>query len=506
MLNFQRSFLKGLLLYTFSFVVLSTIIFATPAFLGTDDYYHARIADEIIQQGRLRLDFPWLPLTILDTNHFVDHHLLYHLYVAPFMHLGGITGAKLATVSIAAAVFLATWLLLRQIKVPNAWLWTIGLFALSVPFIYRMLMIRTQGASLLLLIIALMFLFARRYRWLILVSFLYIWLYNGFVLILGFAAVYTLATWIADKKFVWQPLIYTGLGLLLGLVINPYFPQNLTFMIDHLGAKIDYAGGIPVGNEWYPYKIEVLMQNSPGALLALLIAFMAPSFSQTRRDRIETTLMFTALITLFMMLRSRRFIEYYPAFALLFCAAAWRHIRLQEWLPKWRLPAWGWKIRSSNWLLPSGAWVLVFLFSTVTISHAYNDARDARSVEYLAGAAKWLQENTPAGTMIFQTDWDDFTRLFYFNTANNYLVGLDPTYLQIADQQQWDQWRDITQGRISMPSQLIQTAFNATYVVSDTQHDAFENQAKNDPNMQLVYRDQYNYIWRIAPSTAQSNP
>ncbi|MBZ0284940.1 MAG: hypothetical protein K8L97_29665 [Anaerolineae bacterium] len=505
MLRIKSPWAQGLLLYSFCFAVLSVIIFATTAFLGTDDYYHARIAGEIIHQGKLRLDFPWLPMTILDNGRFVDHHLLYHLYVAPFMQFGGIAGAKLATVSIAAGVFLAVWLLLRQINVRHAWLWTVAMFALSVPFIYRMLMIRTQGASLLFLIIALMLLFARHYRWLVILAFAYVWLYNGFILLLGFAILYTLAAWIADKKFEWQPIIYTSFGLMLGLIINPYFPQNLAFITDHLGAKVDYADGIHVGNEWYPYKIETLMQNSPGALLALVIALIAPSFSPIKRDRVETTLMLTALITLFMLLRSRRFIEYYPAFALLYAAAAWRHIRLEEWLPEWRIPISQLKIRTPAWVLHSSTVAVLMLFSITTFTNVYDDVRNAQPVEYLAGASQWLQQNTATGALIFQTDWDDFTRLFYFNTANTYLVGLDPTYLQIADPQRWDQWRDITQGRVSTPSELIQTTFNATYIVSDTKHDAFEDQVRDDPNMQLVYRDQYNYIWRIAASSAQSS-
>src|SRR5690606_9455308 len=72
-------FLAG---FAAAFVLLTSI----NGFTGTDDYYHTRIAAQIFEQQALRVNFPWLPLTILSQTQFVDHHLLYHLYLAPWMH------------------------------------------------------------------------------------------------------------------------------------------------------------------------------------------------------------------------------------------------------------------------------------------------------------------------------------------------------------------------------------------------------------------------------------
>ncbi|HEX2906524.1 MAG TPA: hypothetical protein VHO69_06660 [Phototrophicaceae bacterium] len=491
--------LQGVLLYGLCFAVLSFLIFAAPGFFGTDDYYHARMGTEIITQGRLALDFVWLPKTILSQERFADHHLLYHLYIAPWTTLWGMTGAKLATVSIAAGVFAAIWWLLRQVGVRYVFLWTLALFATSVPFFFRLLMIRTQGASLLLLLLALSLLFARRYRWLLPLAFAYVWLYNGFVLILALAGLSLIATWITEKRLDWQPVVYTAFGLALGLIINPYFPQNLQFISDHLGAKVDLESSVRVGNEWYPYTTGVLLANSGGALLALGLGFLAPSFRQGHRDRSETTLLFAALLTLLMVFQSRRFIEYFPAFALLFAAAAWGRGPglLANWQSGFLIPL--------HWAIRLGTVAIVSLFVYGTLTQVYHDAQATQSPEYLAGAATWLRENTPAGTMIFQTDWDDFTRLFYYNTQNVYLVGLDPTYLEIADSQLWQQWVAITQGKIAQPSEVIQSEFGASYIVSDNGHDNFIRRANQDPNLERVYQDQFSSIWHISEAvTAQT--
>ncbi len=486
----RSGWLEGVALYLLCFTILSAIILATPGFLGTDDYYHARLATQIIDQGRLAINFPWLPMTILNPQQFVDHHLLYHLYIAPWTSLAGIDGAKLATVSIAAGVFLASWGLMRQIGVRYPAFWTLALFGLSVPFVYRMLMIRTQGASLLVLILALMFLFQRRYRGLILLGFAYAWLYNGFVLLLGFAVLYTAAQWIAERRLEWQPVVYCALGIGLGLVINPYFPQNLQFIFDHLVAKVDLESSVQVGNEWYPYTTGVLMQNSAGALLVLALAFLRSSFGAHKRDTIENTLLFAALLTLFMVLRSRRFIEYFPAFALLLCAAAWgRDVII---LPRLR------------WLMPVGAFAVLALFVGVTLTNTISDARGARDVNVFAGASDWLKQNAPPGTMIFQTDWDDFTRLFYYNTENIYLVGLDPTYLQLEDSHLWDEWVAITQGKVEQPSTVIRTTFGAEYIVSDQNHGDFERAVGDDPNIEQVYEDDYSIVWHVIPARVEN--
>jgi hypothetical protein len=473
-------------IYLLTFVVLSILIFATPVFLGNDDYYHARAAQQLLEQKRLAIQFPWLPKTLLDPQRFVDHHLLFHLYIAPWVELGGIPGAKLATVSIAAGVFAMMWLLLRQIGVHHKTLWTLGLFGLSTPFLYRLLMVRTQGASLLLLLLSLWLLFRRQHRWLVIIGFAYVWLYNGFLLLPAIVMLYCLVRWLCDAELEWRPLAYVAVGTIAGLIINPYFPANIQFIAEHLGAKVDIEGSINVGGEWYPYTTAALLQNSAGALLAFIVGIFFSSVSGRKEDTISTTLLFVALLTLFMVLKSRRFIEYFPAFALLYCAARWGRKSMS------------WPAHLNVWRRGLIGLSLVTLFSLmgITLVDTYRSIQQADD-DYFAQASLWLREHTPHGALIFQTDWDDFPQLFYHNTHNTYLVGLDPTYLQRANPQLWSPWVAITQGEIERPSAIIQKQFGAHYVISDVWHEAFAMQANQDPNMELVYRDKYSLIWRI---------
>lgn len=490
----------GLLLFGLSAALFAVILFAAPGFIGTDDYYHTRAATEIMRQGQLALDFVWLPDTLLSPDHYVDHHLLFHAYLAPWATWGGMAGAKAGVIVIAAGMVVMAWGVLRSVGVNHAALWALGMFGLSTPFLSRLLMIRTQGASLLLLLVALLLLFTERHRWLILLAFAYAWLYNGFVLILAFAVLYSAAAWITERRFRWQPVVYTALGLGLGLVINPYFPRNIAFIVEHLGAKVAFEGGITVGNEWYPYRTGTLLTNSAGALLALAIGLVRSSFGGRKRDTVETTLLLVALLTLYMLFKSRRFIEYFPAFALLFAAVSWGRGGL-SWADV--LPD---RVHLPDWLRPAAAPLLVLLAVGIlggfTLTDAYQDNLDRRPVETFAGASAWLVDNTPAGSPVFQTDWDDFPRLFYHNTHNTYLVGLDPTYLERADPDRWHQWVALTRGEIAMPSDSITADFGASYVISDTRHAAFEEQAAADTRMRIVYMDDTSIVWEVLPTEA----
>ena len=448
---------------------------------------------KIITQGRLRVNFPWLPFTILNQEQFVDHHLLYHLYLAPWMQWGGVMGVKIAQSLIIGAITLSFWTLLRYLKVSFSSIWTLGLLSISAPFLYRMLMIRTQAAAVLLLLLALHLLFRRRYIGLILLGFAYTWLYNGFILLPVLVMLYCVAVWVTERRLVWQPLVYVALGTGLGLFVNPYFPQNIQFILDHLSEKVDIATSVQVGSEWYPYTTADLMKNSFGMLLAFGLGIVANGLRKTNRDRIEMTLLLIVLMLFFMLFRSRRFIEYTPIFVLLFSAVAWGRIGIpwEDVLPTFLL-------RPSLRILRSFVLLLLIVFlAWGVLPQLEDDIRGAKGIQYLAGAAAWLETNTEPGEIIFQTDWDDFPYLFFHNRHNVYLVGLDPTYLQVADPFMWNQWVAITQGQVERPSVLIRETFGAGYVVSDLHHDAFAQQAENDPHLQLMYRDETSLIWQV---------
>ena len=297
-----RPLIQALVLFTLFAGLLAVIQFATDALVGTDGYYHARMGLLIRQEG-LRPDFKWLPLTILNAEAFYDHHLLYHVYLAFFAGTDPLVDGgqaltqsiKLASIIMPALAFLAIWWLLHTQKVRWASIWAFGLFAVSEAFLYRMSMPRAQSASLLVLVLGLHWLLIGKYRPLIPLGFAYVWLYDGFPLLPIMGFVYLVAKLATERKFVWQAVAFPVIGVALGLLINPYFPENIHFTLNHLLPKISFSD-TAVGNEWYPYDTWTLIGNSGFALGAFILAVLGLGW---QKERINLSTLTLLLLTVF---------------------------------------------------------------------------------------------------------------------------------------------------------------------------------------------------------------
>lgn len=488
----------GLVMFGLYVTLLAAIQFATPNLVDNDGYYHLKLAQLMRQEG-LRPAFPWLPLTVLNAHDFVDHHFLYHVLLIPFTFGNLREGAKWASVIFPALTFLAGWLLLRGQRIPCAALWSLGFFAVSEAFLYRMSMPRAQAVSLLVLLLALHVILTRRYRWLLPLAFLYVWFYNAFPLILLLVGVYVGASWLLERRLNLAPLGYAALGIGLGLVINPYFPNNLIFIYQHLFPKLTDATAISVGNEWYPYQTWTLVENSGPALLAFVAGAFALGLRERRMETRTAVAFLLAVLFGVMLFKSRRFVEYFPPFALIFTALAWTPL-LQGWLAEHQTtnlvkPAvgYGWRNR-----VLAGVMVAVLLPAIWFNLHAARQSmQTAKPFQRYASASAWLEANTPAGSRVFQTDWDDFPRLFFYNTHNTYIVGLDPTYMQLYDPALYDLWVQITRGHLEAPAQTIVEKFGTRYIITDLDHKAFLRQADHDPHLAEVYRDEYAAIYQV---------
>jgi hypothetical protein len=485
--SYGPALLTGSGLLAFFVVFLAAIQFSTPNLVSTDSYFHIRFAEVMREQG-LRPAFPWLPLTILNPQDYVDHHFLYHVLLIPFTYGDLRTGAKWAGVIFPALAFVAGWILLRGQRVPYAALWSLGFLVVSEAFLYRLSMTRVQGASLLMLFLILHITLIQQYRRLLPLTFIYVWLYDAFPLIVLIVALYVISYWLLERQLKLSPLVYAGLGIGLGLVINPYFPENLRFIYHHALPKLTDSASGNVGNEWYPYQTWTLVENSAPALGVLVAGAFALGLSQRRMTTNTAALFLIAIMFGFLLFKSRRFIEYYPAFALLFCAVAWSAL-LEEWFA------------SNPWL--KKLWPLILTIILLPLL-AYNlratqesVQEDTNSYQRYAAASAWLKANTPPGSLIYQTDWDDFTQLYYYNTQNIYTLGLDPTYMELYNADLYHLWRDINNGGVIRPSQIIADTFGSYYIHTDLNHESFLDEAEADPGLQEVYRDEYAVIFQV---------
>ncbi len=307
------------------------IQFASPALVGNDAYYHMRWS-RMLRSSLPRLPaFTWLPLTVLRASDFVDQHFLFHVLLMPFTFGDLRLGAKLAAPLFSAFAIASIFGLLVVYRIPYRWLWLLPLVAGSEQFLYRMSMTRAPSLSLLLLAVGVYLILEHKFVPLAVLTFVFVWLYNMFPLILVFAFAYAVTIWLSERRFALGALYATSIGAALGLLINPYFPKDLLLIFHHVHMLLAETAAIDVGSEWYPFETWEMLAGNAVLFALCFAALLAFDFrkrgsglhlppSQKSPDSRPLFFLILASLFLLMALRWRRFFEYWPPFAVLFAA------------------------------------------------------------------------------------------------------------------------------------------------------------------------------------------
>ena len=479
-----------------------------------DGYYHVkwtRILWDSLKHGSFPPQFPWLPLTSLNAKDYVDHHLLFHIFQIPFAEFRDPRlGAKVGSVVFASlAVLSCYWLLLRY-HIRYAFVWLLALLACSAPFLFRMNMAKAPPFAIIYLVFGIHFLFRRKYWPLLPVALLFTWTYDLFLLLVMAAVFWAVAIAWTEHRFEWRPLVYVSVGCIAGLVINPYFPHNFQLLYEHLLIKLRPSEyDTKVGSEWYPYDSWEFLGNSAVACIAMLAGYIAFEPSERRKAQYPFFFLLFATALMIMTARWKRIAEYWPPFAVLFAA-----FTLQPWLQGTRsyltrLPAdvveelkpffdredtW-WTRLTSDWreVVRTIAVAVVALvlggFLFLNLWSERDEIGRGEAHDYYKTGADWMRAHVPPKQIIFNTDWDDFPRLFYFDETHYYVSGLDPNYLYDKNPDLSRLYDRITLGQESDPGPLIRDRFGARYIFTDNSHDDFFQHARASGWFDIVYED-----------------
>jgi hypothetical protein len=483
----------GSLLATF-FVCLAVVgflQFSSPGLAGNDGYFHIAMASLVWEQG-LSVAFPYLEFTLLDQDHFVDTHMLFHVFQAPFTAFLDLeSAAKLSSAIFVALTFSFFVWMLRQYEIPYPLFWALVLLMSSEAFLYRMMMPRPPIFALAFTWLAFHFLMQRQFKSLALTTCIFVWTYKSFPILVPMALIAMVVFYVEKKTVDFKPLLAVIAGIAIGMVANPSFPDNIYFLLNALRMKI-FADGFStaVGNEWYPFKTLSLLKDAFIPLVAYVGGILLTNRGEWKTDPCRLFWFLVATMWLIMLFKSRRFIEFFPPAALLFFIYS-----LQPWAKQFSFA----KLfqRRVLWLPVA---VCVALFAVVgyqTLHGEYVRMLKKTPINAYQGGARWLADHTPAGSTVFHTDWDDFPRLFFHNRHNNYIVGLDPDYMRLKDAKLYKTWKNISKGRVKFPEDIILDTFGAEYVFTDKKHKRFMKIAKRSPRMEKVFSDRYTVVYHI---------
>src|SRR5262249_34878568 len=148
---------------------------------------------------------------------------------------------------------------------------------------------------------------------------------------------------------------------------------------------------IRVGNEWYPYGRDFLIESSWLALVLVPLGFLPilldlrPS-SLRRVDGKVVALGIIAVTFLGLYLSSRRWVEAEPAFATIFCAFAWSRALPERVIAPFRDKVAPWR----QTLLGVLCGLAVLPLLSMSIEHAQDDVSRTSDYGRFRGASNWL--------------------------------------------------------------------------------------------------------------------
>ncbi len=516
--------MKRILKYTaviFGSLVISAYIQSSGNFPDPDSFYHAGIVS-LLRDGGIVKDFPWLQFTSLKEN-YVDHHLLYHLFATPlsgqFNSLAVLRGLSF----VFAALFMALFFYIQERRKMRAALISTIILAASSTFLFRINLAKGVAPVLIIFLLLVWSIIERRQKTAFVLSVIYPWAYAGWPIALALPLINMVAAGASActtsiKSFLAAAmertnvklLLIISLGTFLGLITNPYFPDNLwfTWMQAVKIGLINYQGRIAVGQEWYPVGYGEIL----GGLALLIIFFLVSAVlffgAIQKKDSLagefgkkmaKETMFLLSLAGIFFVLtiKSRRSAEYFIPLALL--ASSW----LLEAAVLAR-PRISFELRA---FFKKTFWrkvvIVYIIFSAVFII-----VRDIRMVKIYfdrgfsptiyRSAALVAASNLAPGDIVFNAAWDEFPMLFYWNKNQYYISGLDPTFFYEFNRDLYDDWFETINGRFGGDvANLISAKFRAKAVFVSSRYGKFRALLKEDERFELIYDDQTSTVFKI---------
>ncbi len=518
--------LIGLLLFCLS-VALYSWSLNSERFTDPDSFYHIAMAEIIRDTHNIPHTFSWLPYTSLGT-HYTDHHFLYHVLLIPFVTLlPPFLGAKILTIILASLVIVGIYALLVKNKAPFSELWILALL-LSSSFLFRMGLVKAPSTSALFLIVSVMLLLQPRWhRFLLLVSFFFVWSYGGFIVLPLLAACLSLGgagAWLINRtteRRTQAISLLKAFGIILigtasGLLIHPSFPDHFALIWQQLIVIgiLNAQDVIGVGREWYPIAVSNMLLRDSIVLIPWLLSSI---FALTRYKRLsgETIGLFLySSILLVFTLKSQRYIEYLIPWAVISGAFLLRDTVRNESTHRASLSIFLETIeqRMTRYIQTPKSVILyanhgaiailsILLIAIIGIQNITNVHADLQSgfvYSDTKAASQAIAAHTQPGDIVFHSDWDMFPQLFYWNRQNHYIVGLDPTFLYHQDPARYWLWHDITLGtQKDNVFEHIRDDFHAKAVIVETSNNGMLRLIKADPRFIEIFADSDYFVFTL---------
>ena len=454
-----------------------------------DRFYHFAISKMVATQGA--------PSTIEAVEHlgwhkqFAEKEYLFHQLTGLGYLFGQESGVR-ASVALVSSLLLISlfYFASRALGAPLAFLLISALTIFETYFVFRLILIRPHNLAVFLVITSLI---VCLYAWrkvaclaAFLLGVLFALSYHAFYLPLGLFFMGVLAALLARDRSRQYTFLSAIMGVVIGILINPYYPSNVSIAIDHLLMAISPPVGIPgyfVGAELLkPRPIQVLSTFYPHLSL-LLISLIGLCFSKwksrnqdpdsPRSSHCELAAWYLVVASIFLWalgIKNPRAFEYAVPITIMAVAQSYS------------ITAFSFKKSLLAVVLVAcmiakypGAW------------SAINSETTPVAKRIRAGhiALASIAPEELAGKKVFNCHWDMGSLLLYHHPQARMIDLLDPRLLYFYDPKLAKLRLRLFEGRLSHPVEVITRIFKADYIFCASA--GVFSQLETSPKLRRVY-------------------
>lgn len=508
------------------FLCIALLIqFFSPNIADPDGLYHITHAKIYKENGIFYSDFPWAQFSVIKDLK-ADIWYGFHLFLIPFnLFLDRIFGVKFAGAIIAFLTLLMFFWALKRLKTKYSAMWVL-MFIVSAPdVLYRLMMTRPHNLSFGLAMLTFSFGLVGGAWPIFFISAISAFLHLALAwLPILIIFVISIVRKIQKLDVEWKKILAVIGGAILGLLIRPNSLGALKlFYIQVIQLSIVKMKNIPLlfGRELKPSEpMGFLRQILPVLFIVLVLMFIFIKIkkrlpAETRQGWItkiyssfSLTIIFTIIAT-FMMRRSYDLMNGFGIFFIALSVTAYfvylenqKKIKPDQIENSKKRLIWAWIVI-----------VCIFSINSIPLAHAY--MTQAWSPTYLKEVSSWLKENTKPGDIVFNSRWDYFGGLFFWNQQNYYINGMDPIFAYSKDEfLYWESHfiaNDLgyentcgkircTKEEITKTNESFLNHFNSSYVIlrhvqnPKTYFNWLENK-----NYELVFDNKKEAVFRVLP-------
>lgn len=485
-----------------------------PVLYDADGYYHLAVARAYAERGIFHT-LDWARFSVMHDG-FGDKEFLFHVLLIPFARLGDpTTGAFMALAGFSAVV--AVLLAGGGVRAIGAWGVVLPLlvFAGATDFSLRMVRLRPELLSLILILVAIPLASAHRVKALGIVAVLFALGYTAFQTLLGLCGMFFLYELWVEERAEWRLVLFPALGIVLGIVIHPHFPTNLRIWFLQNVEFFLRPPPVDVGAEILPRTTRDTLLLNLGWWLGLVVLWRSrvrrTARGAERRLRDFTQLATVAFGLLYVLMY--RFITYAVPLATLALARS-LHVAGERPGSRFRLP---WRGDISV-VLPVALCVLAAVYTT------------------RVGAERMVKSSSRTFQPGMRADWEGFSRalpdgarvlapwaateaLVFWAPQGRYLNVLDPLFMIAKDPDAYRVYLDLFEGREPDVPLLARARFDSDFYADDGQYPLARRRLLRDPRVMHLHEETtvlYQFVagrnthflldWKVLPDDAPFPP